>query len=49
MSDGAVDDLVAMASLKAVKQQLRAAMKHKLKAVPHESVVSQSTASEPAA
>ncbi|KXX76322.1 putative 5-formyltetrahydrofolate cyclo-ligase [Madurella mycetomatis] len=44
MSGGAVEDQFAMASLNAAKQQLRAAMKHKLKAVPHGSIVSQSSA-----
>ncbi len=41
MSDAADDD--TMASLNAAKHQLRAAMKHKLSAVSHDSIVSQST------
>lgn len=36
-----------MASLNAAKQQLRTAMKHKLKGIPHESIVSQSTTLSP--
>jgi hypothetical protein len=36
-----------MATLNAAKQQLRAAMKHKLKAVSHDSIVSQSMAPQP--
>ena len=42
MSDSAADE-DTMASLNAAKHQLRAAMKHKLRAVSHDSIVSQST------
>ena len=42
MADAAADE-DTMASLNAAKHQLRAAMKHKLRAVPHDSIVSQST------
>ena len=37
-----VEEQFAMASLYAAKQQLRSAMKHKLRAVSHESILSQS-------
>lgn len=42
MADAA-DEQAAMASLSAAKTQLRAAMKQKLRAVSHESIMSQST------
>ncbi|KAL2024537.1 hypothetical protein VTK56DRAFT_7580 [Thermocarpiscus australiensis] len=42
MSDGTVGQQSAMAPLNAAKQQLRAAMKRKLRAVSHDSIVSQS-------
>lgn len=44
----AVPEETAMASLNAAKKQLRAAMKHKLSAVSHSSIVSQSTTRTPA-
>ncbi|KAK4192434.1 hypothetical protein QBC35DRAFT_373385 [Podospora australis] len=42
MSEGAVTDDFAMAALNAAKQQLRTAMKQKLQALSHESVLAQS-------
>jgi 5-formyltetrahydrofolate cyclo-ligase len=42
MSDAAAEE-DTMASLNAAKQHLRAAMKQKLKALSHDSIVSQST------
>jgi hypothetical protein len=46
MSDTTGDE-DTMAKLNAAKQQLRTAMKHKLKAISHDSIVSQSMAPQP--
>jgi 5-formyltetrahydrofolate cyclo-ligase len=43
MADIATNEQVEMASLNVAKQQLRSAMKQKLNAVSHDSIVSQST------
>ena len=47
MADSAGDELVDMSSLNAAKQQLRAAIKQKLKTVSHDSIVAQSTPIQP--